>query len=90
MELLRKTIITLYYTESRLPSDTDANGRSIEDQYKATKKDKEVLLGNGVFIITSLFISALLGVFSILSSNIYWLALVMEIMGITIIELVFF
>lgn len=88
-EETRKVIITLYYNESRPPEEKDANGRLVEEQYDATQKDKEFLLGNGVLIIVALFISALLGVFSILFSRIYWLSLVMEIIGIIIIELVF-
>jgi hypothetical protein len=85
----RETIKTLYYDEQRSPSEVDANGRKVNQQYEETKKDKEFLLGNGVFLIIALFISALLGVSAILFYKIYWLALALETIGVILIELVF-
>ena len=85
----RETIITLYYREERYPSEMDANGRNILDQYEATKEDKEFLLGNDIFVIIALFVSAILGVFSITFYKFYLVSLIIEIFAIIIIELVF-
>ena len=85
----REAIITLYYREERYPSEMDANGRRVLEQYEATEEDKRFLLGNDIFIIIALFISAILGIFSITFYKFYLVSLIIEIFAIIIIELAF-
>ena len=85
----RDTIITLYYREKRKPNKLDPNGRKVKDQYNATLYDKEFLLGNDVFLIIALFMSALLGIVSIFFYKFYIVAIITEFLAIIIIELVF-
>ncbi|MGC8621861.1 MAG: hypothetical protein ACP5U0_08120 [Caldisphaera sp.] len=85
----RETIITLYYREKRKPNTLDPNGKRVEEQYRSTLGDREFLLGNDVFIIIAFFISALLGVISILFYTFYIVAIITEILASIIIELEF-
>lgn len=85
----REAIITLYYREERYPLEMDANGRRVLEQYEATEEDKRFLLGNGIFIIIALFVSAILGIFSITFYKFYLVSLIIEIFAIIIIELAF-